>query len=273
MSFISDTIISFPERVREFFGFGGYERSPEGFMSWQHLLFVSFFLLAMVWFGVYFGLRNRHLDDKAKNKVLVVTAILIDTVELARIVILCFRNNNPLDWLYNLPLFLCSLQFITIPLAAFSKGRIREASLDFVFIFGILAAVMGNIGAGQNYGTYPVLSFDNVFSAITHSISGFASIYIVVSGLASMKKKNMWITFSIIGAVSAVAYVVDIILPYNYMFLIRDDGTPYSIFYNLVNGNPVLYPVTVVLLFILYISVFYLVYYMIEKARARKANG
>ncbi|MCR5693997.1 MAG: YwaF family protein [Clostridia bacterium] len=273
MQFFLEAIKQYPEYLREFFGYGGYERAPEGFLSWQHLLFISYFLAAMVFFGIYFGLRNRHADDVAKNKVLVATAIVINAFELFRIVALCIRNNNPLDWLYNLPLFLCSIQFITIPLAAFSKGRVREASLDFVFIFGILAAVMGNIGAGQNYGTYPVLSLDNVFSAITHSISGFASLYIAVSGLASMKKKNMWISFTIITVVSAIAYAVNLILPYNYMFLMHDDGTPYSIFYNLVNGNRVLYPLTVLLLFFAYIFVFYLIYYLIGKRRSKKAGA
>ena len=64
---------------------------------------------------------------------------------------------------------------IAIPLAAFSKGRLKEASLDFVFIFGLLGGVLGTVGAAQNYNAYPVLSFPNVVSGITHSLSGFAS--------------------------------------------------------------------------------------------------
>ena len=65
---------------------------------------------------------------------------------------MCFRGHDPLGWLYELPLFLCSIQLITIPLAAFTKGKIKEASLDFVLIFGILGAVFGTYFAGQNYG-------------------------------------------------------------------------------------------------------------------------
>jgi hypothetical protein len=37
------------------------------------------------------------------------------------------------------------------------------------------------------------------------------------------------------------------------MFLMQGDGTPYDILYNLVNGNPVLYPLGVVGLFFVYI--------------------
>ena len=50
------------------------------------------------------------------------------------------------------------------------------------------------------------------------------------------------------------------------------DGTPYDVLYNLVNGNEVLYPLGVVLLFLLYISVFYLIYFAVRKIRAKKQN-
>ncbi len=259
--------------MREFFGFGGYERTAEGYMSWQHLLFVTLVILVMIGLAVFLGIKNKHKEEKEKNKVLIVAAILIDSFELFKIVLLCFRSHDALNWLYNLPLFLCSIQLITIPLAAFSKGRVKEAALDFVFIFGLLGAVLGTYGAGNNYSAYPVLSFDNVVSAITHAISGFCSLYIIISGMASMKKNNIYITFIILLGFCLVAYIVDLILPYNYMFLIRDDGTPYSMFYNLVNGNPVLYPIIVVVLFLLYITVFYLVYFLIQKGKQKKVTA
>ena len=45
------------------------------------------------------------------------------------------------------------------------------------------------------------------------------------------------------------------------------DGTPYSIFYDLVNGHPVFYPMVVVLLFLVYITAVYLVHFFIQKKR------
>ena len=52
------------------------------------------------------------------------------------------------------------------------------------------------------------------------------------------------------------------------MFLVRGDGTPYDIFYNLVGGHPILYPLCVILLFVVYIAVFYLTYYLIKKKKS-----
>ena len=255
--------------MKEFFGFsevgGGYNRTPEGYMTWQHLVFVTSCLLIMVGLAIFLGLRNRNKDMSIKNKVLIWCAFLIDGFEIFKIILICFRSQDAMAWVRMLPLFLCSIQLIAIPIAAFAKGRLKEAALDFVFVFGILGAVLGTYGAGQNYNAYPVLSFDNVVSAITHCISGFASLYIAISRMTSMKVGNIWITFTILLGFCVVAYIANVIIPYNYMFLMRGDGTPYDIFYNLVGGSPILYPIIVILLFYIYASIFYLTYFVIRK--------
>ena len=251
--------------MKEFFGFDGYKREPEGYFSWQHLLFVTLLMVVMTALAVWLGVKNKNKDDKTKNKVLIWAAILIDSIELFKIIMICFRSKDAMAWLQMLPLFLCSIQLITIPLAAFAKGRIKEAALDFVFIFGILGAVLGTYAAGNNYSCYPVLSIDNVASGITHAISGFASLYIGFARMTSMKNKNIIITFSILLSFCIAAYVVNVIIDYNYMFLMRGDGTPYDLVFNMVGGNPVLYPIMVVLLFAVYVSLFYLIFNLIKK--------
>ena len=258
------------EILREFFGFGGYQREPEGYMSWQHLTFVTSLMVIMILLAVILGLKNKYQFNEKKNKVLIWAAILIDSFEIFKIIMLSIVNKNPMHFLYDLPLFLCSIQLITIPLAAFSKGRVKEAALDFVFIFGLLGAVLGTYAAGNNYGSYPVLSFVNVVSGITHSISGFSSLYIAISGLMSMKKRNLPITFIILLFFGVSAYIVNVNIDYNYMFLMRGDGTPYDILYNLVNGHEVIYPISVMLLFVLYIIIFYVVFYLIKRRKFLK---
>ena len=257
--------------MREFFGIGGYQRPAEGFLSWQHLSFVSSLMIVMTLLTVWLGRKNKDKDQRTKNRVLIAAALLIDSLELFKIVLACILQQDPLRWLYELPLFLCSIQLITIPLAAFSKGRVKEAALDFVFIFGLLGAVLGTYGAGNNYTYYPVLSFDNVISGLTHSISGFCSLYIGIVGMTSMKRRHIGITFSILFAFSALAYLANVLLDYNYMFLMRGDGTPYDIFYNLVDGHKFFYPFIVMLLFVLYISAFYLIYFIIQRKKAANA--
>ena len=200
--------------MKEFFGFGTgeypYGRPAEGFMSWQHIVFVTTFVLTAIALAIILGKRNRYASDSVKNKVLIWSAILIDSFEIAKIII--GSIDDPTYWEICLPLFLCSIQLITIPLAAFSRGRVKEAALDFVFIFGPLGGILGTYGAAQNYDAYPVLSWPNFVSAVTHCISLFAALYIVISGMASMKKKNIGITFGILGFFVVAAMIANHIL-------------------------------------------------------------
>ena len=119
--------------MREFFGLevenGGYLREPEGYFSWQHLLFVTLICLTAVLLGILLGKRNRSRSDREKNHVLITAALLFDALELFEIVFLCFRSHDPLNWLKNLPLFLCSVHAIALPMAAFCKGRLKMAAL------------------------------------------------------------------------------------------------------------------------------------------------
>lgn len=133
--------------------------------------------------------------------------------------------------------------------------------------------MLGIYAAAQNYNAYPVLSWPNIVSGITHSVSGFASLYILFSGMADMKKRNVPICLAILSTYCVLAFTANRILGYNYMFLEQGDGTPYDILYNLVGGNPILYPLCVVALFFLYITVFYLVYTAILRSVRRGRNA
>lgn len=255
--------------MKEFLGIGGYVRQPEGYFSWQHLVFVTSLMVIMTVLAIMIGRSHRKLPFAGKNKPLLIAAILIDSFEIFKIVVCCLRSGEITGLTYNLPLFLCSIQLITIPMAALCKGRLKEAALDFVMIFGILGALAGTYGAGQNYAAYPVLSMDNVVSGITHAISGFASLYIAISGMASMRKKNIWITFTILTGFCIAAYIANLILDYNYMFLMAGDGTPYDILYNLVDGSKLFYPLGVVALFLVYIVSYYGIFYLATHKKAK----
>ena len=248
--------------IKEYFGIGGYQRPPEGAYSWQHLTCVGSLLVLMVALAVWLGLRNRKRPFADQNRVMIRAAILIDSLELIKIGLACYNSHVLGDpWyegiLYNLPLFLCSIMLIAIPLAAFTKGRLREICEDFVAMFGILGAIAGTVGAAQNYGCYPVLGFDNMVSGFTHSISGFTSLYVMIVGLAKLRWRNAVPCLALLGGFCGAAMIANAALDYNYMFLRSHDGTPYQVLYDLVGGHGVLYPVAVMGLFVVYMGIFY----------------
>ena len=68
-----------------------------------------------------------------------------------------------------------------------------------------------------------------------------------------------------------MAYIANVLIDYNYMFLMQGDGTPYDILYNLVNGHPVLYPLGVAGLFFIYLFSFYYVHHLVSKPKHAKS--
>ena len=270
--------------MKEFFGIGGFTREPSGAFSFEHLLIVSIFIALMIGLAVGFGIWARKKEYKTKNRVVVIAAISILSFEALKIIINCIDSDNIVKTLlWNLPLFLCSIQLIAIPVAAFCKGRLKEGALDFVVIFGILGALVGPLGAAQDYSAYPAVSFHNLVSATTHSISGFTSLFIMISGMVSMKRKNIWITHAILGVFAVLAYTVNALtgLAYgdsiydgcNYMFLMADDGTPYTIVTAMTGGNKVLYPIAVILLLVVYMAVFYGIFYLVQHLRSKNTKS
>ena len=53
--------------MKEFFGIGGYTREPEGYLSWQHLTFVTTLMVVMIALAIVLGLKNKGRDAKKKN--------------------------------------------------------------------------------------------------------------------------------------------------------------------------------------------------------------
>ena len=256
--------------LEDFFGFNGYQREAEGFLSWQHLTFVSFLLVCTVTLAMLLARRHAGSDDRTHSRTLLIAAIVMDGVEIIKVALQCTLGGDPFAWLNSLPLYLCSIQFFTLPLCALAKGRLRASALDFVAMFGMLGAVLGTYCAGNNYACYPVLSFDNVVSGVTHSAAGFASLYIMLTGMARMHKRNMGIACGLILLFSALSYAVNLPLGTNYMFLMRGDGTPYDLLFNLVPGSPVLYPLGVVGLLLVYIFAAYQLHALVCRLREKR---
>lgn len=257
--------------IRIFFGFTPDPREAEGFFSPAHLLFVSAMLLITVTVALLTAKKRRGKGREERLHPLKYAAVIMLFCESLKAVILCTRGRGLSELRGILPLFLCSVMLFALPLAAFARGRVREAALDFSLCFGPLCAVAGTYLAANIFSS-PILSFDVLVSVATHCISGFAGVYIGAAGLAGMKPQDRPVTALILLLFEAAALIVDIIqleTPYqsNYMFFTTPDGTPFSILEAAAGGTGPLYTLLVALTYFAYLILFELVYALLTRKK------
>ena len=247
-----------------------FDRSPEGYMSWQHLLTVSIAFALCIFLAIHFGRKNKMKSREAKIRVVKIAAIVLDSVEILKLIVSVIITKDFGILLEFLPLFLCSIPLIVLPIAAFSKGRIQQAALDFMVMFGLLSGVLGTYLAGNIYSVYPVLHFYTLNSLTTHMTSAFAAMYIAISGLHTFEKRNIMISIGILGFFMIVAEMVNLLntgYQSNYMFLSSGDGTPFTIIESVFPAHTVMYAISVALCMWIYLIGFSLIVLNIRKRK------
>ncbi len=261
------------DKIKRYFGFGPDLYEAEGWFSLEHLLFVTIAIILTALIAILLSKKYKKKDEKEKLKPLKVASIIMVSCELLKIVLDCMRHHDFWAFRSVLPLYLCSILLFSLPIAAFAKGKIQEAALDFSQIFGYIACIAGTYLAGNIFES-PILSFHVNVSVFTHCISGFAALYITLSGLSRMNKKNIWMTSLILLVFEIMALVVDIIqlnsnYQHNFMFFMSPDGTPFSILMTLAGNIQVLYTIFVMLIYFVYMFLFILGYNLIIKIRRK----
>jgi len=241
-------------------------RPPAGLFSWSHLLSVTIALVIFVFLGVFLGKKHKG-NPKEQRRILIVTTICILTLVVMKMSFLLATSTDVANTLLeNLPLFFCDMMVFMVPIAAFTKGRVQDICLDFIAICGFIMGFMGNYAAGNIFGSHPAFSYLSLISTISHSISAFAAIFVFVAGLNKMEKRNIPFVIGILVVYMSITLAVDYATGKNYMFFLGPDGTPFSIFFDLVKGNLPAYQVIIYILQCGYIGVFYLIYYPVVKA-------
>lgn len=248
------------------------DRVPEGLFSFAHLFSVTLTLAILSCLSVFLAKLLKN-NPKKQNLLILLSGIIIVSVQIFKIAYLLTITDDVVDCLVgNLPLYFCDITLYIIPLAALTKGRFRDCCLDFLAICGILMGFMGNYFAGNIYGSHCAFSFLAINSLLNHSISAFVSLFIFVSGLNKMEKKNIPIVIGFLFFFMTVALILDYALGKNFMFFFDGDGTPFTLFHDFVKGNKIAYQIIIYILQCGYIGLFYLAFYQIQKIINQKRN-
>ena len=253
------------------------DRTPAGLFSLEHLLSVTLTLAVFLVLAVFLAKKFKD-NEKRQNIIILVSAIAIVVCQIAKISFLLIGTTDVADTLIgNAPLYFCDIMIYIIPVTVFVRGRVRDCCFDFIAICGLLMGFMGNYFAGNIYGSHAAFSFLAINSLLNHSISAFVALFIFVSGLNKMEKKNIPFVVGILFVYMTIALIMAYAFNKNFMFYFSGDGTPFTLFYNMFGGALVPYQITIYVLQCGYIGLFYLVYYYtlrcISRAKEKKATS
>ncbi|MDO4269519.1 MAG: TIGR02206 family membrane protein [Eubacteriales bacterium] len=201
-------------------------------------------LLLLAALGIVFLLHIVHALPPARaRRTVCAAALLVPALELTHSVWLWATGVSHLVQL--LPLHLCGIQSLFIPLAVFTR---RTCFQDFVYATSLLGGVFGILFPAGVADYYPVLSFQTIQTVLLHMLLIFVPLALIRTGEHLPSLHRFPRVLCIFFAVALVVGTVDRIFGENYMFLYEAPaGTPLVWVFGTF-GRPVYLIVTFLLL-------------------------
>lgn len=226
----------------------------------RHITMICVAVLSVIVLSIVFYKKSQ----KAKNLLLTILVSVLLFFEIAsRIVNLIIETDfswqNILKIL--LPMHICSVAVVTLIVGYFSKNKLI---INFSTVVGLLAtlAFLAYPAVGINK-TY--ISFTCLYSITSH-VTGFVVACLLINlGYAKFEFKDIWQNYLCFAIMFGYGALLDfVILPgSDYMYLQNDPlnlnlGFPYHILYGLILA--------------VYIVMFYLITFIVQKIKMRKHN-
>lgn len=164
----------------------------------------------------------RQLQPTQAQRALYGAAILVPTLELSHSVWLYLTGTTELIKL--LPLHLCGLQSLFIPLAVFTKFTCFR---DFVYATSLLGGIFGTVMPSGVADYYPLWSFQTLQTFALHGLLIFVPLAMIVCGKHRPSVQRFPRVLCLFLLAALVVGIVDRVFGENYMFLFAAPaGTP-----------------------------------------------
>ncbi len=182
-----------------------------------------FFLLFLIALGIYLLLHwTKQASAKTRRRLLCTVGILVPMLELSHSVWMYFTGTTNLIEL--LPLHLCGLQSLFIPLSIFTPFACFK---DFVFATSLLGGIFGTVFPAGIAGYYPLFSFQTIQTFLLHALLIYVPLAAILSGVHQPHPRHFPRVLCVFLAVVFVVGYIDFHFGQNYMFLYgAPDGTP-----------------------------------------------
>lgn len=184
----------------------------------RHMLLVAVMLLGLSWALKWIS----QLPEDKSWRVIQIAAVVEPILELSHTVWLYQCGQTQLVKL--LPLHLCSMQCVFIPLAIFTKKR---ALWDYLYATAVLGGLCGVLFPAGVAGVYPLWHFQTIQTVLLHSLLMFVPLALIATGRFEPSLQGFGRALLVFLPVAAIAAVVDICYGENYMFILfPPEGTP-----------------------------------------------
>jgi len=195
--------------------------------SVQHLLAVA--MVVAAWVIVILLFRDKALDSKWKA--VTCMSFLPSLLEIAQM--LWYKRVGEFSWSYNLPLHLCSLMAVILPVMAITRNRLLQ---EYSFAIGLAPALMTLITPDVYY--YPALSFIYIQTMLVHGIICLIPLFMVFCMGFRPDIRRLPKVIAILVGLAAAMVPVNKLTGGNYFFLSYPaPGSPMEAFAQAV-GSP-----------------------------------
>lgn len=206
---------------------GKYEAC--GIFSKGHMILFTFMMIGIC-IALYYTIK------KSKNEVQQIIrncTIFLWTLEIVKILfnILIGNISNPNSYI---PLYYCSLVLYAGLFSSFGKGIIKRVGDIFLATGGIVAGIWFVIAPVTSLTIYPIFHYISIQSFILHGTMIYLGLLINITHYIEYSKKDFKYYFGLIIGIGILAYLVNLVLDTNLMFISKNyPGTPLEILYNL----------------------------------------
>ena len=186
--------------------------------GWRHIA-----LLIIVALCLFLAIHYvAHAPQKQAKRIIRVAAVAVPVLELSHTVWLYLCGFT--DFIKLLPLHLCAMQSIFIPLAVFTRKTYFK---EFVYATAVLGGALGILFPAGVAECYPVWHYQTIQTAVLHGLLIFVPLALIFSGEFRPELRNFSKVLLIFLCVALVAAAVDFGFGENYMFLRQaPEGTP-----------------------------------------------
>lgn len=235
---------------------------PCGMFTLPHI--VTLFIVLIV-----VGLLLYKCNGLKEQKIILIIKVMAIIITILEIIKIIYNLHFGYDTLDNyMPLSFCSLFIYSLWLAGYGKGIIKKVGFSFIVGGATICGLSFLIFPTTSLTMHPIYHYLSMYSMFFHGVMLFMGLLIFINNLYKFNLNNYIIYILYCLFFMVIVLILNRIYQSNLMFLSRPFNIPLKIFDNIYNITPILYQISIILV---YLTIPYLLIYLISKI-TKKCN-